>query len=252
MKDIGKKIDDKTSIFDAAKLNKSDIIYYLLNQQKVINELDLSSCRELKKMAIPPPINSINDATFRWRSSLVQLSIPSTVTMIGSRAFYGCSSLKKIMIPRSVKSIGDLAFSGCSSLKIIEIPSSVESIGYQAFEECTSLEQVPIYSQLIKSINIKTFYNFHALKQIIIPPSVISIDCLAFGNCSSLTEVSLPDSLAIITTEAFDDCMMLKKVVIHNPDIKIERDAFYYRIKIIVGGKNYISKPDFASLHIFF
>lgn len=87
-----------------------EVIYYLLQKEKIISDFTFCKCSSLKRIAIP-----------------------LSITTIGKRAFRECTSLKEIIIPPSVTSIGDCAFYGCTSLVQVSIPSSVKSIGYFFF-----------------------------------------------------------------------------------------------------------------------
>ena len=68
------------------------------------------------ELIIPNTVTKINDAAFRYCSSLTSIIIPDSVTSIGEFAFRHCSSLTSITIPDSVTSIGDWAFGGCNRL----------------------------------------------------------------------------------------------------------------------------------------
>ena len=188
-------------INDAADKNDTEIIYYLLSKQELINEFDFTSNKNLKRIAIPPSITSISENSFKWCSSLKEVSIPLSVTSIGTRAFYGCSSLEKITISPFVRSIREFAFCECKSLKKLHIPFSVESIGYQAFQDCSSLEDVTL------------------------PPNLTQIKCGLFENCTSLKQLFIPPSVNLICSKAFNKCS-LKKLIISSLTIEIDKNAF--------------------------
>ena len=106
------------------KFNLTEI--YIPNGTKVIENLEFSDCKTLKKVVIPDSVIGIGYQAFYNCSSLTEIIIPDSVMWIGSYAFYGCSSLKEIIIPDSVTSIGDGAFYGCDSLTSIEFKGTVE------------------------------------------------------------------------------------------------------------------------------
>lgn len=113
-----------TSLQEAAKQNKHEIVYYLLSKSEEIKDEYFKENKSIINFVVPPSIKTIgNDSLFKC-SSLIKVSLPSSITMIGKGAFSGCLSLREIEIPSSVISIGDHAFDGCSKLVKIKIPSS--------------------------------------------------------------------------------------------------------------------------------
>ena len=98
----------------------------------------------LKNIAIPSTVTSIEDYAFKGCTSLTDIVIPKTVTKIGCCSFEACSSLENVTIEANNKKgietvIDQYAFNGCKSLTSITIPGNVISIGNYAFNNCNDL-----------------------------------------------------------------------------------------------------------------
>ena len=173
-------------------------------------------CTSLKKITLPPAIQSIANSVFQNCSSLESIAIPECVRLIGDFAFKGCTSLKSLHIPDGATTIGESAFENCTSLASIYLPDSLEtfseSSGYLAgtFANCASLESIVLPGG-IDDIYTNTFYNCTALKTVIIkeypdkydPETVMDIAYNAFKECKALEKVYLPRTLSSLTSSAF-------------------------------------------------
>lgn len=91
--------------------------------------------------AIPDGVRYIGANAFRHCAELRDIAIPSTVISIEDFAFFDCAALEDFTIPDGVRAIGAGAFS-FSSLKSVRIPDSVVSVGALAFEPCENLRDV--------------------------------------------------------------------------------------------------------------
>ncbi len=175
-----------------------------------------------------------------------EYSIPESVITIGGSAFSSCKALTSVIIPDSVTTIGRSAFWGCSALNLVEIPKNVTTIGESAFTSCSALTSV-IIPDNVTTIGALAFWNCASLASVTIPESVTTIGDSAFWNCASLTsinvnenntayasidgvlfnkekteiircpqnksgEYSIPESVTIIDSSAFDGCTLLTTV----------------------------------------
>jgi len=206
-------------------------------------------------------VRSIQHSAFYGCTSLTSVTIPGCVTSIGYGAFSGCTGLTTVNIPSSVTSIELETFSGCTGLTSITIPNSVTSIGSSAFHDCTGLTSVNIGSGL-SSINTSIFFDSRELSQInvdsanlhyssqngvlfnkngseliwfpwgkagaySIPNSVKIIYTGAFKNCIGLTSVTIPNSVTGIGEYGFRGCTGLTSVTIPASVTYISSYAFY-------------------------
>ena len=153
-------------------------------------------------LVVPYGVTKIAGDAFSFFSGLTSVSLPETVTSIRYSAFFNCTNLKSINIPDSVTSIEQRAFYGCSGLISVKLPSGVKSIEYETFRGCAKLQQVTI------------------------PDGVTSIGKGAFTECRALMELNFPKSVSFIGNEAVAYCYAVRKVVLENPSVRIEKDAF--------------------------
>ncbi len=159
-----------------------------------------------------------NNANIILNGSLVtDLVIPDKVTNIGDYAFCSCDGLNSVTISESVTSIGTNAFSYCSNLSTVTIGKNLESIGDAAFAECKGLFKInfnatnvedfkynhTVFSNLgentdgitvtfsnnVKKIPSRLFYNISKIKTVVISDNVTSIGSLAFSGCEMLTSI---------------------------------------------------------------
>ncbi|MCH5237740.1 MAG: leucine-rich repeat domain-containing protein, partial [Muribaculaceae bacterium] len=204
-------------------------------------------------------VNKIGSGAFKDCVDLSSVSIPETVTTIEFNAFNNCTSLTSIYIPDKVYTIGDQAFCNCISLKSIENGSSVQSIGWYSFKNCYSLKSVGGFDSLV-TLKSYAFENCYSLESFYVAPSVKSIEDSAFLNCISLEEINvseenavyasldgvlynkdfttllfcpacvenikIPESVALIYKDAFDECNSLKSVDIPDSVTTIEMGNF--------------------------
>ena len=118
------------------------------------------------------------------------------VTYIGDNAFYGCTELTSITIPNSVTGFGVGAFSGCTSLTTVELDNNaIVSRSYYG-----------------SGYKIKDIFG-DQVKEYIIGTNVTMIGEAAFSNCS-MTTITIPNTIEVIGSEAFNGCKNLTSVYI--------------------------------------
>lgn len=122
------------------------------------------------------------------------IEIPSTlggcsVTSIGGRAFEYCSGLTSVAIPSSVTCIANDAFSGCQELTDIFV--DVENEAY------CSVGGILYDKQKTKLLVCPQ----GKVGEVVVPDGVVEIALGQFSDCKGLESVSLPASIAKITTD---------------------------------------------------
>lgn len=199
-------------------------------------------CSALSNVTISNTVTTIRDNTFSKCEKLTHITIPNSVTSIGSEAFSDCFALTNVIIPNSVKNIGESAFYGCSNLTNINIPNSVTHIGERAFASCPSLNQIivekdnPTYdsrNQCNAIIDTETNVLILGCQNTIIPNSVAIIGSNAFEGCSSLMNMTTPNSVISIEEYAFLNCSSLASITISNSVESIGEGAFFNCMSLI-------------------
>lgn len=184
-------------------------------------------------LSIPNTVTAIGNFAFADCSSLKSITIPNSVTLIGQCAFSGCDGLTSITLPESVTFIGENAFSHCQNLESVKIPSTVRSIRDGAFNQCKKLSDVYI-TDLAKWCNIDfedrysnplscamsfnrsatnhLYLNGAEITELSIPNTVTVIKSHAFDYCKGLKSITIPSSVTSIGTCAFGNCSSLREI----------------------------------------
>jgi hypothetical protein len=156
----------------------------------------LVGCKDTK---VPDSVTKIGYFAFRDCHKLTVIDIPNSVDIIERFAFYGCAKLSRITIPDSVTILGEGSFSGCKSLDQIQLPQSIRKIGAYAFEGCSSLKDVSI-------------------------PLMVSALPVTFKNCTNLSRVTICGKVNMGGT--FIGCKLLEEIIFKNPCVKVSTDTF--------------------------
>ena len=145
----------------------------------------------------------------------VSYTIPEGVTSIGSRAFGGCANLQSVEISDSVTEIEISAFENCINIKEITIPYSVTSIGDDIVTGCTSLEAINVDENNTSYCSVEGVL-FNEAK----------IMLVRYPLNKSGSEYTMPDTVKILSSHAFEGCKNLTSVEISNKVSNIPDSAF--------------------------
>ena len=143
---------------------------------------------------------SVTSYSFAECKSLKNLTLTEGMTAIGGYSFYGCVSLESVKIPSTIKKWGDYSFYKCSKLKDITLPEGLTIMGAYAFSE-TAVEHIVIPS------TIKEWYKINKGNE-------YSHEGCAFAGCLKLSSVTFKEGIKQINYMIFENCPLLKKVVI--------------------------------------
>ena len=116
------------------------------------------------------------------------------------------SEVKHAVIADGVSSVGAGAFYSFSVLADVKLADSVEFIGDSAFDYCTGLWTVNFPANL-KYTGKRAFYNnvLHSDNGFVFPEGMLYIGEEAFHSAFKESYVSIPSSLTVIETNAFDN-----------------------------------------------
>lgn len=197
---------------------------------KAIAGAAFHECKGLTEIVIPNGVRSIGDTAFEGCSGLGTISIPDSVLRIGNSAFNWCTALTSVSIGDGVKEIGQYAFNECANLKEVLIGSGVTYMGVDAFGFCYNLSDVYITdlaawcemdfagggtSGASPLCYAKDLYvNGKLLTDLVIPLEVTQISPGAFNNCVNIESVKIHNGVTYIGQAAFARCTGLKSISI--------------------------------------
>ncbi len=199
-----------------------------------IGKKAFSKCTALTSFVVPVKVSRIRKKTFCKCRSLKSVVLPQMLTEIGKKAFKKCSSLSSIELPPKLSSIGKSAFYGCSSLESINIPDMCIFIGDQAFGRCAKLTHFSIGTSYAYSSEGGVLYNKDKTRLLAYPTAtgeihlasgLKEIEAYALAE-TAVTAVSIPEGVASINANAFENCVELKSVSIPSTVTSIGAWAF--------------------------
>jgi hypothetical protein len=171
----------------------------------------------IQEMIIPAGTLTIEEGAFFMCRELETLSLPSTLTGIGPLVFFGCSVLTEVVLPDALETIGEAAFFDCLRITSFTVPASVTSIGVLAFHSINTVNiTVDEANNHFRSVdgvlfdkNQNSLIQYPAAKVDMvyaIPATIDSIFNYAFYLNPHLLEVTIPASVASITSMSFSNC----------------------------------------------
>ena len=134
---------------------------------------------------------------------VTKATIPDSVTKISMEAFADCTSLIAVTIPDSVTEIDSNAFTGCTSLETIHVSKDFTALNsYHVSDTKWYKESTDDF--VILGANLLAYRGNESV--VIIPDSVKTIETRAFRDFKNLTSVTIPESVTIIDSSAFEGC----------------------------------------------
>lgn len=197
-------------------------------------------CVNLSKVSLMPGVKMIGQCAFINCVSLQFIRIPSTVTVIDHKAF-ASAGLDTVVVPDSVSIIDENAFSTESAITFYgnqasEIQRFVEAknISWVKFSD----NQFLYTKDAVDKCTIDKYVGVDTVVRI--PDSIDDIQVgkvgqAAFLECYEITDVFLGNSVATISTEAFNGCSSLKMIEMPANVTQVEQGIlgnFYGEISI--------------------
>lgn len=213
----------------------------------LIDERAFSDCSDIEEIILPNTITVIEGDAFA-HSCIKHIEIPDSVTAIDAFAFYKCENLEEIIFGKGIKHISNCAFAACNKLKEINFPSSLQTFYLSAIEACESLERVYISGdsfEFVEGDHMGFGYKCPNLKYITTPPSntrYIAINNVLYDykegtlirvpQASNLTSFTLPRWVKRCENNSLYNIPNLKKLTIHQKELKNFRDSGLYKTHI--------------------
>lgn len=220
-----------------------------INWGRNVEEIGYSSfsnCTSLKSVSIPGSVDVIYSSAFKNCTNLQNVSFKNGLSAIYSYAFSNCSSLENITLPNSVNELGNGTFQNCTKLKKVILSDRISTLETSVFKDCSNLKSIDLPESLT-SIRAHAFLNCTSLETLKIPENVSFMRFDAFLNTLTAFVVDkdnstfssedgvlydkekkkllkfpsyksgsykTPDSVKILSSEAFCTCHKVKNVTI--------------------------------------
>ena len=175
-------------------------------------------------------VEEISQDIFAYNWNLIHIELGGALKKIDYRAFSYCKKLKSIQLPESLEEIGDKAFEYCEELYSLEIPSKVKKIGSNIFQGCSSLSEVRCLSPYFEIVD-DALYDIKKKKLIAyfgidreyeVKRGTKIIGEYAFCKITSLKKLTLPKSVNLVESWAFEGCDKIEEIRALNSDCKFD------------------------------
>ena len=197
-----------------------------------------NNCDFIENITLPTKVISIGAFAFADCISLFEVQLPSEVASIGDYAFNACTQLNEVKFTENskLKTIGAYAFADCISLFEMQLPSEVASIGDYAFNACAQLEEVKFTeNSKLKTIGNYAFSGCISVAKVgsqeegemLLPENLVTIGEYAFQNLLLIGKIVVPESVTSIGEGAFKGCDDLKDITL--PFVGGSIDATKYK-----------------------
>ncbi len=190
---------------------------YLFQENKYIESVTFGS-----------GLTTLQTYTFIDCTSIKTVNIQGNVTIIPAYMFQGCTGLVSVTMPSSVNKINVNAFYGCTSLAEVEFSGSYVQISDDAFYGCTSLTSVDLTNVSSLGDNSRAFAGCDSITEFIVGGtngSYTAVDGILFNKKMTYliqypaakegASYTIPDSVIIITGNAFKGCSHLKSLILN-------------------------------------
>ncbi len=201
-----------------------DVVTLTVKSVTEIEPYTFSRMPELTKAYVSGAM-TIGDYAFDECPKLESAEISADTTTLGLRPFSGCEKLTNVTFPNSASFTAEegiifgLDETGAKT-KIVECLESrgdavgsrvvgpdelagIKEIAPEAFMDCDSIRQVDLTSSVIKEVPLRCFAEADNLNVVRLPSTTQAIREGSFWNTKSLASVLIPNSVTVITPNAF-------------------------------------------------
>lgn len=215
-----------------------------------IEKYAFNNATELESVTFGKNVKSIDSSAFEECGKLAALSLPSSLESIGSRAFAACKQITSVTLPSSLESIGFAAFIDCSALTTVTIPSGIKKVEYSVFKNTnvayTEYDNAYYLGNTENPYLVLIQVKDKTVTSCTIHTSTVIIAGNAFFD-SAITEITIPDSVKVISKQAFNK---LKKLYVSSIDdwctVKSETEKTYTKMSELYN-YNWSTESDYAT-----
>ena len=242
-------IDERTfEIKDSTFFNCSNLLSISYKGTLITGNDAFRNCKKLEKLMCGDVFLK-GERSF-YECNAIESIVLSEESDIKAYSFYNCTKLKEIgLVKKEIVQIGTQAFCNTTSLKNLGFLSKTISVNENTFTNCNSNLIVYCNPNTISTnkVNVCTDFEIEEVdgnvvltkyngssENVEIPEclEIYEIGKKAFYSKDFIKTVHFPESLRIISTEAFSMNSGLKKVTGGKNVIRLGEDAFYYNIKL--------------------
>ena len=176
-----------------------------------------------------------------FRAVIKTITVEEGITSVGKRTFRD-SSVVNVTLPASLVTLSDSAFNSCLKLISVSFPEgngALTTVQTYVFSGSTNLKSINFPHGTPTTLGVGTFNNCYALTSVILGNGTVSISGQAFNNCKMLKDLVIPASVTTCGVSSFvlsGNCDPLTKVTFLGSDTSIG-GTLPAGLKTIVGFK---------------
>lgn len=153
--------------------------------------------------------------------------LPQGVSRMGEGAFLNCVNIDRLELSQNLEKLPDRCFEGCKNMRSISFGTCYTSIGERAFLGCSSLECIDFGPESNLTQIGKRAFEGTAVAEVVLPGKLELLGSNAFKDCIALRKVSLPLG-AQAAQDAFEGCVALREVNILDYEVNTPNFESYY------------------------
>ena len=212
---------------------------------KTIGDRAFARCYALRDATMPATVEKLGTGLFYRCHKLETVRMPQGLQLLPAKTFYECKALRELVLPDSIRKIGTQAFYHCTSMRKLHLSDGLQLLGYEALQGVnessyefpksyweTQMEWIngpngdPEIRALAKPIPGPDGEEREATEALWpYGQGEITENCLA--GCNQLKKVEIPTTIETIQHGAFNGCIELENVDLHEGLRGVGNSAFY-------------------------
>lgn len=179
---------------------------------------------KLEKVTIPASVKTLEGASFADIETLEEVHFADGCQLkkLSGNLFQNGEKLKKVVFDgtNSLEEISSYVFFNCPKLETFTVPKTVTTIASGAFKGTKGLKTVEFEEgSVLTRIGNGAFADC-GITHITLPESIKLIESFAFDHCANLTEIRLPKNLEKVNEGAFNFCESLLRFIVDKGNTK--------------------------------